>query len=115
VKHTLVVSDACETGPAFYLAMRDIGKPRECGNWETTRLRSAQVFSSTNLDLNDDKSAFAKSFVNILNGVNDKCISIDKVSEKVSQLAKSSQSVKPKLGNIQGLKDENGTFYFIRK
>ncbi len=115
VKHTLVVSDACETGPAFYLAMRDIGKPRECGNWETTRLRSAQVFSSTNLDLNDDKSAFAKSFVNVLKGVNDKCISIDKVSEKVTQMAKSGQAVKPKLGNIQGLKDENGTFYFIKK
>jgi len=115
VKHTLVVSDACETGPAFYLAMRDGNLPRECGNWETTRLRSAQVFSSTNIDLNDDKSEFTRSFVNILKGLNDKCISIDKVSERVGQLSKQSQKPKPKLGNIQGLKDENGTFYFIRK
>jgi len=56
VKHTLVVSDACETGPAFYLAMRDINANRNCGEWESTKLKSAQVISSTTLDLNDDKS-----------------------------------------------------------
>ncbi|MFN5793269.1 MAG: caspase family protein [Bacteroidota bacterium] len=115
VKHTLVVSDACETGPAFYLAMRDINANRNCGEWESTKLKSAQVISSTTLDLNDDKSVFTKSFVDALKGVNDKCISIEKISEKVSATAKQNQKPKPKLGNIQGLQDENGTFFFIKK
>jgi tetratricopeptide (TPR) repeat protein len=115
VKHTLVVSDACETGPAFYLAMRDINVNRNCGEWEATKLKSAQVISSTTLDLNDDKSVFTKSFVDALKGANEKCISIEKISEKVSISAKQNQKPKPKLGNIQGLQDENGTFFFIKK
>jgi tetratricopeptide (TPR) repeat protein len=115
VKHTLVVSDACETGPAFYLAMRDINVTRNCGEWESTKLKSAQVISSTTLDLNDDKSVFTKSFVDALKGVNENCISIEKISEKVSATAKQNQKPKPKLGNIQGLQDENGTFFFIKK
>jgi tetratricopeptide (TPR) repeat protein len=115
VKHTLVVSDACETGPAFYLAMRDINVNRNCGEWEATKLKSAQVISSTTLDLNDDKSVFTKSFVDALKGTNEKCISIEKISEKVSVSAKQNQKPKPKLGNIQGLQDENGTFFFIKK
>jgi hypothetical protein len=115
VKHTLVVSDACETGPAFYLAMRDINANRNCGEWESTKLKSAQVISSTTLDLNDDKSVFTKSFVDALKGVNENCISIEKISEKVSATAKQNQKPKPKLGNIQGLQDENGTFFFIKK
>ena len=115
VKHTLVVSDACETGPAFYLAMRDINVNRNCGEWEATKLKSAQVISSTTLDLNDDKSVFTKSFVDALKGVNENCISIEKISEKVSVSAKQNQKPKPKLGNIQGLQDENGTFFFVKK
>jgi hypothetical protein len=47
--------------------------------------------------------------------VNENCISIEKISEKVSATAKQNQKPKPKLGNIQGLQDENGTFFFIKK
>ncbi len=115
VSHTLVVSDACETGPAFYLAMRDTDKPRNCGDWESTKLKSAQVFSSTTLDLNDDKSVFTKTFANVLKGTSDRCISIDRISEEVAATAKLAKKPKPKLGNISGLLDENGSFFFIRK
>jgi hypothetical protein len=115
VSHTLVVSDACETGPAFYLAMRDTDKPRNCGDWESTKLKSAQVFSSTTLDLNDDKSVFTKTFANVLKGTSDRCISIDRISEEVAASAKLAKKPKPKLGNISGLLDENGSFFFIRK
>lgn len=115
IKHTLVISDACETGPAFYLAMREINTNRNCSDWEATKLKSAQVISSATLDLNDDKSIFTKSFAGALKITNDKCLPIEKIYDRVSTAAKQNQKPKPKLGNIQGLQDENGTFFFIKK
>jgi tetratricopeptide (TPR) repeat protein len=114
--HSLVVSDACETGPAFYLAMRDVNKIPECGQWEASKKKSAQVLTSTTIDLNDDKSVFTKSFVAALKSCNDKCISIEKIADKISKQSMQYQKPKPKLGIIPALNsDDEATFFFVKK
>ncbi|HRG58436.1 MAG TPA: tetratricopeptide repeat protein [Bacteroidia bacterium] len=115
LRHTLVISDACETGPAFYLAMRGENKPINCGDWESTKLKSAQVFTSSDREKASDNSIFTKTFANILNNAPDKCISIEKITEKVTSAVEQNQKQKPKFGNISGLEDQNGTFFFIKK
>ena len=115
LRHTLVVSDACETGPAFYLAMRGENKPIDCNDWENTKLKSAQVFTSSDREKASDNSIFSKTFANILVNAPDRCISIEKISEKVTSAVEQNQKQKPKFGNISGLEDQNGTFFFIKK
>lgn len=115
LRHTLVISDACETGPAFYLAMRGESKPKDCNDWESTKLKSAQVFTSSDREKASDNSIFTKTFANILNNAPDKCISIEKITEKVTTAVEQNQKQKPKFGNISGLEDQNGTFFFIKK
>jgi tetratricopeptide (TPR) repeat protein len=44
--HTLVITDACESGPSFYQAMRSDLKKRSCDDWQATQFKSSQVFSS---------------------------------------------------------------------
>ena len=115
LRHTLVVSDACETGPAFYLAMRGEPKVVDCNSWELTRLKSAQVLTSSDKEKASDNSIFTKTFANILNNNPDRCIPIEKISEKVIPVVEQNQKQKPKFGYISGLEDENGTFFFIKK
>ncbi|MFN4930233.1 MAG: tetratricopeptide repeat protein [Bacteroidota bacterium] len=115
LRHTLVISDACETGPAFYLAMRGENKAVDCGNWESTKLKSAQVFTSSDREKSSDNSLFTKTFANILNNAPDKCIPIEKISDKVTKAVEQNQKQRPKFGNISGLEDQNGTFFFIKK
>lgn len=115
LRHTLVVADATETGPSFYLAMRDTQRPKECGDYQASKLKSAQVLSAAEPERNNESSLLSKTFANTLKGTKDKCISIDNISDKVNIAAKQNQKQKPKFGNIQDLNDENGTFFFMRK
>ncbi len=46
VVHTLVVSDACESGPGFYMAMRSSNETPTCDNSLIAGAKSAQVFTS---------------------------------------------------------------------
>lgn len=114
VKHTLVIADATETGPSFYLAMRDVN-PWQCGDWQATKLKSAQVLASAEAERLNESSTFSKAFANALSTSPDKCITIEKVSEKVISTVQKNQRQKPRFGNIQDLGDENGTFFFIKK
>jgi tetratricopeptide (TPR) repeat protein len=115
LRHTLVVADATETGPSFYLAMRDTQRPKECGDYQASKLKSAQVLSAAEPERNNESSLLSKTFANTLKGTKDKCISIDNISDRVSSAAKQNQKQKPKFGNIQDLSDENGTFFFMKK
>lgn len=115
VIHTLVITDACESGPAFYLAMRDAPKEKRCENWEETKFKSAQVLSSAGYELAADISQFTKTFAATLNNNPDGCIPIEKIAEKVSTAVKASGKQAPKLGKISGLEDEGGTFFFMKK
>ncbi len=115
LKHVLVISDACESGPAFYMAMRDDMKPRLCSDWEVTKFRSAQVITSANKELSSDISLFTTAFVNSLNNNPNDCISVETIALKVMGIVKQNQRQTPKFGKIKGLDDEDGSFFFIKK
>lgn len=116
ITHTLVVTDACESGPSFYQAMRSTPKDRSCNDWQATKFKSSQVFSSAGYELATDNSQFTKTFANTLNSNPNSCIPIETVVAKVkSAVSKGGAKQKPKFGKIAGLEDENGTFFFIKK
>lgn len=113
--HTLVVTDACESGPAFLLAMRGADENQRCENWELTKSKSAQVITSAGYELASDNSQFTKTFSAALVNNPDACISIDKVAKKVISAVTAAGNQAPKFGKIKDLEDEGGTFFFIKK
>lgn len=116
ITHTLVVTDACESGPSFYQAMRSENKDRSCNDWQATKFKSSQVFSSAGYELAVDNSQFTKTFANTLSSNPNSCIPIETIVNQVSTaVQKSGANQKPKFGKIAGLEDENGTFFFIKK
>jgi Tfp pilus assembly protein PilF len=115
VVHTLVISDACESGPAFYMAMRDIPEYRRCDDWQNTKFRSAQVFTSANAETASDQSVFTETFARMLNSNPEVCIPIENIAVKVTDAVKKNQQQYPRFGKINGLTDEDGTFFFIKK
>ncbi len=115
VTHVLIVTDACESGPTFYQAMREIPKERNCADWEATRLKSSQVFSSAGYELAVDNSQFTRTFANTLANNPNTCIPIESIVSKVTMAVTQNNQQKPKFGKISGLEDENGTFFFISK
>jgi hypothetical protein len=115
VTHTLVITDACESGPSFYQAMRGAAEVRDCSDWTATRLKSSQVFSSAGYELAVDNSQFTRTFANVLANSPDACTPIEIVVQKVTTAAEENNQQKPQFGKISGLEDENGTFFFITK
>lgn len=115
LNHTLVITDACESGPTFFQAMRSAIKERSCDDWQATRLKSSQVFSSAGYELAQDNSQFTKTFANLLASNPNACIPIESIVLKVSSTIAQPNQQKPKFGKISGLTDEDGTFFFMAK
>ena len=115
VTHTLVITDACESGPSFYQAMRGTSEIKSCDDWTATRLKSSQVFSSAGYELAVDNSQFTRTFANVLENNPNACIPIESVVQRVTSAVTKSNQQKPQFGKIAGLQDENGTFFFITK
>lgn len=116
VNHTLVITDACESGPTFYQAMRSSLRERSCSDWQATRMKSSQVFSSAGYELAVDNSQFTKTFANILANNPNSCIPIESIVMKVMNAVQTSNpNQKPQFGKINGLTDEDGTFFFMTK
>ena len=115
VVHTLVVSDACESGPGFYSAMRSANEAPTCDNTLVAGSKSAQVFSSAGYELASDNSKFTATFANTLLNNKNACIPIETVVKSVTAAVTTENGQKPKFGRIQGLEDMNGTFFFISK
>jgi tetratricopeptide (TPR) repeat protein len=113
--HALVVTDACESGPSFYQAMRSDLKDRNCSDWQSTQFKSSQVFSSAGYELAVDDSQFTRTFANALSNNPKACIPIEEIVKAVSSAVGGNNQQKPKFGKITGLKDEDGTFFFIAK
>jgi tetratricopeptide (TPR) repeat protein len=118
--HTLVVSDACESGPGFYTAMRSAPEIPTCSNTMATGSKSAQVFSSTgyssgSLEKASDNSKFTKTFADKLIQNSNACIPIETIVDEVTKVVKTDKGQKPKFGNIQGMEEMGGTFFFIKK
>jgi len=113
--HTLVVTDACESGPGFIREVRSVDETRSCNDWEATRFKSSQVFSSTGYEDANDNSQFTRTFANTLANNPDSCIPIERIVEKVTATVKGMDKQTPRFGKIAGMEDENGTFFFIPK
>ena len=115
VVHTLVVSDACESGEGFYVAMRSLGDEPTCDNTIVAGKLSAQVFSSAGYELAVDNSKFAATFANSLMNNKNACIPIETIVKSVNSAVANDKGQKPKFGRIRGLDDDDGTFFFIAK
>ncbi|MFN8239674.1 MAG: tetratricopeptide repeat protein [Bacteroidales bacterium] len=115
LSHTLVVTDACESGPSFYQAMRAVTEEPTCDNYMKVAKKSAQVFSSAGTELAVDKSQFTQTFANTLINNKNACIPIETLVNSVKAAVKNSNQQTPKFGKIAGLEDEDGTFFFIAK
>jgi tetratricopeptide (TPR) repeat protein len=115
LSHTLVITDACESGPSFYTSMRGAPTEPNCSDWQKTRLKSSQVFSSAGYELAADKSQFTQTFAAILASNPNACIPIESIVNKVTSTVSQNAQQKPKFGKITGLTDEDGTFFFIAK
>jgi len=115
VTHVLVITDACESGPSFYQAMRSDPKVKSCDDWQATRFKSSQVFSSAGYQLAVDNSQFTKTFANSLINNPDACIPIESIVVKVTNAVVKNNQQKPQFGKISGLEDEDGTFFFMTK
>ena len=113
--HVLVITDACESGPSFYQAMRSELKPRNCADWRATQFKSSQIFSSAGYELAVDDSQFTRTFANALKGNPNTCISIEEIVLHVNRAVTQNNQQKPRFGKITGLKDEDGTFFFVKK
>jgi len=113
--HILVVTDACESGPSFYQAMRSDLKVRSCDDYTATQMKSSQVFSSAGYELAVDDSQFTRTFANTLANNPKSCLPIEEVVLNVTNAVTSNNQQKPKFGKITGLRDEDGTFFFIAK
>jgi hypothetical protein len=115
ITHTLVITDACESGPTFYQAMRNFNPDRDCSDLIASQSKSSQVFSSTGYELAIDESQFTRAFASSLDNNSSSCIPIESIVSKVTSAVARNNQQKPKFGKIDGLKDENGTFFFISK
>ncbi|MBX3163726.1 MAG: caspase family protein [Bacteroidetes bacterium] len=113
--HTLVITDACESGATFLMAMRGGSDGQRCDKWELTKAKSAQVFTSAGYELASDNSQFTKTFVSCLNNNVESCLEIGKIVTKVTSAVKAAGNQAPKFGKIKDLEDEGGTFFFIKK
>lgn len=113
--HLLVISDACQTGPAFAVAMRGPTEGISCLDPKYLTQKSAQVLTSSGSGYAYDNSFFTRSFVNtLLNNVND-CLTIDDIVKKVNIIMQTNSSQVPEFGRINGFDDQKGTFFFIRR
>jgi tetratricopeptide (TPR) repeat protein len=115
ITHNLVITDACESGPTFYQAMRETPKERNCNDWEAVKFKSSQVFSSAGYELAVDNSVFTKTFANTLANNPNACLPIESIVNKVNLAVSQSNQQKPKFGKITGLQDEDGTFFFMSR
>lgn len=113
--HTLVVTDACESGATFLMAMRGGDDEKHCDNFELTKAKSSQVFTSAGYELASDNSQFTKTFANTLNNNVEACLPIEKIVKKVNTAVTQAGNQTPKFGKIKDLEDEGGTYFFIRK
>lgn len=113
--HTLVITDACESGPSFYQAMRSDIEVRTCADDQAVKFKSSQVFSSAGYELASDNSQFTRTFANSLVNNEDPCLPIERIVLNVDEAVSKENQQKPQFGKIAGLEDENGTFFFIKR
>lgn len=115
LKNILVISDACESGPAFSLSSEEIIQ-FDCKKLEQVKQnKSAYVFSSTTNEKASDNSIFCESFADQLNTNQSYCLSMSEMVKFVSGVVEKRQSQRCKYGKIKDINDNGGSFYFLKK
>ncbi len=115
VTNTLVVTDACESGPTFYQAMRSIPTNRSCTELFARPARSSQVLTSSGYEFATENSAFTRTFAGALTNNQNPCLPIENIVTQVTIAASRSNQARPRFGTIAGLEDEGGTFFFVAR
>jgi hypothetical protein len=95
--------------------MRSAIDDPKCDDAFVAGKKSAQVFSSAGYELAVDNSKFTATFANTLMNNKNACIPIQTIVKSVTSAVASETGQKPKFGNIQGLEEMGGTFFFIAK
>ncbi len=113
--HILVVTDACESGPTFFQAMRSIPVEPDCSQAGQVQRKSYQVLSALGYDLAANESLFSRTFASALTGNTQKCITIQSIAKKLTITLLKNHQDRPQFGNIAGLNHEGGTFLFYKK
>ncbi len=115
LSHILVVTDACESGPTFFQAMRSIPVEPDCAQAGQAKRNSYQVLSALGYDLASSESLFSRAFATALADNTRKCIPVQTIARKVTVAMIKNHQDRPQFGNIAGLKNEGGTFLFYKK
>jgi len=115
LKHLLVITDACESGPTFFQAMRSIPTEPVCDDAVAVQKRSYQLFSASGYDLATEESLFARTIAEALGNNPKACIPVQEVVKKVTIQLMRSHLDRPQFGNITGMESEGGTFFFYKK
>ncbi len=115
LQHVLVITDACESGPTFFQAMRSIPTEPVCDDPVAARKRSYQLFSASGYDLAADESLFARTIAEALSTNPKPCIPVQEVVKKVTIQLIRNHLDRPQFGNITGMASEGGTFFFYKK
>lgn len=112
--HLLVVTDACESGPAFVEVSKVKPVAASCSDTTILNQKSAQVLSSAGYELASDNSQFTRVFSGVLNNNSSECVPIETIAAKVGGAVESTGNQSPKFGKIAGLDHQNGSFFFFR-
>ena len=113
--HILVVTDACESGPTFFQAMRSVPVEPDCSQTTQAKRNSYQVLSVTAYDLATEASLFSRTFAGTLTGNTNKCLPVQVIVRKIIVAMMKNHQDRPQFGNIAGLPYEGGTFLFYKK
>lgn len=116
LSHMLVITDVCTLGSQFYKSSENATTVSpNCDDPEFMKLKSSQVLGLSADEVTTDNLKFVEAFARILIENPDKCLSIEKVFNDVSESLETSDKQKLVLGNITNLENQNGTFFFIRR
>jgi hypothetical protein len=115
LKHVLVITDACESGPTFFQAMRSIPTEPVCDDPVAINKRSYQLFSASGYDLATEESLFARTIAGSLKNNQKPCIPVQEVVKKVTIQLIRNHLDRPQFGYITGMDSEGGTFFFYKK
>ena len=119
IKHLLIVSDACKTGASFVEKDRGNNSTLNCDDGESYYKNSFQALTSSGKENTKDNSTLAETFADVLiqsSRYNERCVSINAISNKVTERSSSKNIPKPELSNLSSFhSDPKATFLFIRK
>ncbi len=115
LKHVLVITDACESGPTFFQAMRSIPTQPVCDDPAGAKKKSYQLFSASGYDLATEESLFASTISKALADNPKPCIPVQDIVKTVTLQLMRNHLDRPQFGNITGMESEGGTFFFYKK